>query len=127
MDRLPRRNSDRGIGLRLLPRDMAQFGLLYLQRGQWHGTQIVPEAWVKASLTKQTQVSDRRFGFQNLVGRYLSTARNPCLNTKAGCPWSDGQALLMSDLHYSAALSVSAYKSDWPCCWRMARLCPNHR
>jgi CubicO group peptidase (beta-lactamase class C family) len=70
-------------GLRLLPRDMAKFGLLYLQRGQWHGTQIVPEAWVKASLTTQIHVSDRGFGFQNYGYQWwLGTARDD-----AHTPW----------------------------------------
>jgi CubicO group peptidase (beta-lactamase class C family) len=38
-----------GAGLSLLPRDMAKFGQLYLQNGNWDGHQVVPEAWVKAS------------------------------------------------------------------------------
>ena len=52
-------------GLRLLPRDMAKFGVLYMSRGQWQGVQVVPEAWVQASIRPQTKVSDRPFGFQN--------------------------------------------------------------
>ena len=30
-------------------RDLARFGLLYLRRGRWNNTQIVPEAWVEKS------------------------------------------------------------------------------
>jgi CubicO group peptidase (beta-lactamase class C family) len=70
-------------GLRLLPRDIAKFGLLYLQRGQWHGTQVVPESWVKASATAQVRVSDRPFGFQNYGYQWwLGAARN-----EAHTPW----------------------------------------
>ena len=32
-------------------RDYARFGRLYLNKGNWNGKQIVPEAWVKASVT----------------------------------------------------------------------------
>ena len=32
-------------------RDFARFGRLYLHRGNWNGRQIVPEAWVAASIT----------------------------------------------------------------------------
>lgn len=39
-------------GLMLTPRDMAKFGLMYLQKGQWEGQQIVPAEWV--STTFQT-------------------------------------------------------------------------
>jgi CubicO group peptidase (beta-lactamase class C family) len=64
-------------GLRLLPRDMAKFGLLYLQRGQWRGSQVVPEAWVKASTSAQARISDRPFGFQNYGYQWwLGTARD---------------------------------------------------
>lgn len=34
-------------------RDMARFGLLYLRRGLWNGTQIVPEAWVEKSTPRR--------------------------------------------------------------------------
>jgi CubicO group peptidase (beta-lactamase class C family) len=36
-------------GLRLLPRDMAKIGLLYLHKGDWHGKSIVPGSWVAES------------------------------------------------------------------------------
>src|SRR5688500_5858313 len=37
--------------LDMTSRDFARFGLLYMQRGTWEGEQVVPEAWVDASLT----------------------------------------------------------------------------
>jgi CubicO group peptidase (beta-lactamase class C family) len=64
-------------GLRLLPRDMAKFGLLYLQGGRWRGTQVVPESWVKASTSAQAKVSDRPFGFQSYGYQWwLGSARD---------------------------------------------------
>jgi len=38
-------------GLNAALRDYARFGLLYLNGGNWRGTQIVPAAWVAASTT----------------------------------------------------------------------------
>jgi CubicO group peptidase (beta-lactamase class C family) len=38
-----------GGGLRLLPRDMARFGLLYLRGGRWRDQQVVPAEWVEES------------------------------------------------------------------------------
>lgn len=35
----------------LKPNDMAKIGLLYLQKGQWEGEQIIPADWVRDSLT----------------------------------------------------------------------------
>lgn len=42
-------------GLRLRPRDLLKFGLLYAQQGQWENQQVIPEDWVAASL--QTHVN----------------------------------------------------------------------
>jgi CubicO group peptidase (beta-lactamase class C family) len=36
-----------GWGLRLKTEDMAKFGQLYLQGGNWKGKQILPQSWVK--------------------------------------------------------------------------------
>ncbi len=43
-----------GGGLFLTSRDVAKFGLLYLQSGRWNNRQIVPEEWIRESL--QTHV-----------------------------------------------------------------------
>jgi len=39
--------------LKLRPRDMATFGQLFLQNGQWNGRQVVPTAWVRQATTGQ--------------------------------------------------------------------------
>jgi CubicO group peptidase (beta-lactamase class C family) len=43
------------------PRDWAKFGLLYLHRGNWNGTQIFDEAWVDY-ITIPTETSDGQYG-----------------------------------------------------------------
>jgi CubicO group peptidase (beta-lactamase class C family) len=39
--------------LKLRPRDMATFGQLFLQDGQWNGRQVIPTAWVHQATTAQ--------------------------------------------------------------------------
>ncbi|MBC7629064.1 serine hydrolase [Ferruginibacter sp.] len=39
--------------LRMRTEDIAKFGQLYLQKGNWNGKQIIPEAWVTAASSKQ--------------------------------------------------------------------------
>jgi len=39
-------------GLALRPRDMAKFGLLYLNKGVWNSTQVVSEGWVDESTAR---------------------------------------------------------------------------
>ncbi len=43
-----------GFGLSIRTEDIARFGQLYLQRGQWQGRQLVPAAWVDAATSLQT-------------------------------------------------------------------------
>lgn len=40
-----------GTLLYLTPRDMAKFGILYLNNGSWNGSQLVPSEWITESTT----------------------------------------------------------------------------
>ncbi|GAO42593.1 ChbG/HpnK family deacetylase [Flavihumibacter petaseus] len=42
-----------GWGLRLKTEDMAKFGQLFLQKGQWQGKQILPVSWVTEATTRK--------------------------------------------------------------------------
>ncbi len=46
-----------GWGLNIKTEDIARFGLLYLQRGEWNGRRILPAAWVEAATAKQVSNS----------------------------------------------------------------------
>jgi CubicO group peptidase (beta-lactamase class C family) len=48
--------------LNMTARDLARFGLLYLNGGRWSGRQVVPEAWVKESTMPYSRVSYDRHG-----------------------------------------------------------------
>jgi CubicO group peptidase (beta-lactamase class C family) len=60
-----------GWGLFLKTEDIAKFGQLYLQKGQWNGKQLVPASWVEQATSKQvsngsdpTKDWDQGYGFQ---------------------------------------------------------------
>ena len=60
-----------GYGLSIRTEDIARFGQLYLQKGQWRGKQLVPAAWVKAATSRQTSNGsnpqsdwDQGYGYQ---------------------------------------------------------------
>ncbi len=48
-----------GWGLKLSPRDMARFGLLYLYKGKWGDKQVISEKWVKES----TKMTPNKYGY----------------------------------------------------------------
>jgi hypothetical protein len=43
-----------GYGLSVRTEDIAKFGQLYLQKGQWKGRQLIPAAWVEEATSRQT-------------------------------------------------------------------------
>jgi CubicO group peptidase (beta-lactamase class C family) len=58
-------------GLYLTPRDLAKYGYLYLNQGNWNGRQVVTKEWVEQSTREQAYIGiddyagglDRRFGY----------------------------------------------------------------
>lgn len=55
----PRGISRGGSGLSLTTEDIAKFGQLYLQRGNWNGKQIIPEAWVEEATSYKVSTANR--------------------------------------------------------------------
>jgi CubicO group peptidase (beta-lactamase class C family) len=43
-----------GVGLNIRTEDIARFGQLYLQKGEWNGKQLLPATWVEAATARQT-------------------------------------------------------------------------
>ena len=47
----------------LRSRDMAKFGMLYLNHGRWNGQQIISREYVDESITKHSHVEDLEYGY----------------------------------------------------------------
>ncbi len=54
-DRCPRGHNIGGWGLSLRTREIASFGQLYLQQGQWQGQQLLPATWVAQATARQVE------------------------------------------------------------------------
>ncbi len=60
-----------GYGLSVRTEDIARFGQLYLQKGDWNGQQLLPREWIEVATSKQTSNGsnpqsdwDQGYGFQ---------------------------------------------------------------
>jgi len=49
--------------VKLTPRDMAKFGLLYLNNGVWQKKQVVPAGWVEESTARHSTVENVAYGY----------------------------------------------------------------
>lgn len=70
-DNNPQGISIGGYGLYVCTEDIAKFGQLYLQKGQWNGNQLLAPTWVEMATSKQvsngsdpTKDWDQGYGFQ---------------------------------------------------------------
>ncbi len=70
-DTSPQGISIGGYGLYLRTEDIAKFGQLYLQKGQWNGKQLIPAEWIEQATSKQVSNGsdpikdwDQGYGFQ---------------------------------------------------------------
>ena len=66
-----------GYGLSIRTEDIARFGLLYLNKGNWHGKQLVPAAWVASATARQTSNGsnpdsdwEQGYGYQFWITRH---------------------------------------------------------
>ncbi len=74
---LPDRSRHGNHNLKMSPRDMARFGLLYLRNGRWRGQQLVPESYVDQSLTAYSETGKPGRGYGYLWWIFEPSAELP--------------------------------------------------
>ncbi len=57
-EKCPKGTDKGGMGLYLLPEDMAKLGLLYLQKGMWNGQRLISEEWTTEAVSAQIETPD---------------------------------------------------------------------
>ncbi|HEY8527975.1 MAG TPA: serine hydrolase [Acidimicrobiales bacterium] len=69
-------NTNTFFGLQTTCEDMVRFGYLFLRRGHWDGTQVVPEEWVEAATGRPSQDINEAYGYLWWLNR-PAAASNP--------------------------------------------------
>ena len=57
-------------GMFMRPRDMAKIGYLIINRGQWHGQQILSEKWIDVSTRPYTSDNELGYGYYWWLSKY---------------------------------------------------------
>lgn len=101
-------------GLRLLPRDAAKLGQLFLDGGRWRGQQIVSEAWVRESHFPHAIVSNRvtgflRYGYQWWIG--AARVGDDIVPFAAGVGWGGQRILIVPSMDLVVVLTAGLYQS----------------
>jgi CubicO group peptidase (beta-lactamase class C family) len=96
-----------GMGLNINVRDMARFGFLYLNNGQWNDQQIISEKWI----TDSTNMNINKYGFL----WWLIETGNTTAYTAAGSGGSHIYCIPDKDLVIAIASKIIPKPKDrWP-------------
>lgn len=97
-----------GWGLYLKTEDMAKMGQLLLDRGRWHGRQILPEDWVKEMTSYQVSTArpfDKRADWTQGYGYFMWR----CTHNGVRADGSEGQyIILLPDLDAQIVLTTES-------------------
>lgn len=97
-------------GIRMNALDFAKYGQLYKNGGRWNGKQILPQAWVQKSLSKQLMIPEREKEYYG----YLFWNKRFNVGNKAYeayyCAGNGGNYIIvMNDIPYVIVITASAY------------------
>ena len=99
-------------GLRLRPRDAAKIGQLVLNRGQWHGQQVVAADWIAQSITPRFQAvgyfgGTLFYGYQWWMGRSLAGNRE--IKWVAAFGWGGQRIFIVPELDLVMMTTTAQY------------------
>ena len=98
-------------GLAMRPRDLAKLGQLVLNHGVWAGRQVVPAAWIDASITPQIQGSQLYFyGYQWWLGRSLVNLHQ--IDWAVGYGLGGQRLFIVPQLDMVVLVMAGLYRSD---------------
>jgi CubicO group peptidase (beta-lactamase class C family) len=99
--------------IHLRPRDMLKIGMLFADRGLWHGQRVLSEAWVAASLAEHSRIDGTGYGyFWWRPWLNVETPSGPQRVTYSAAQGNGGQKIyLIPELDLIAVFTGSDYNS----------------
>ena len=103
--------TDGGNGFTLTARDMARFGLLYLNRGKWEGEQIISKDWIDQSTTTQVErySGSADYGYQWWVRTFGSEQYAAYFAQGHGCQF----IFVIPDLDLAVTFTSNYYDNSY--------------
>ena len=101
--------------LKLRPKDMAKFGMLYLQGGLYDGTRIISKEWIDRSITKLVKLDkpvdcgSDGYGYQWFFKTYTVNSRQVEVVRRTG--WGGQAIILFPELDMLAVFTGGTYTS----------------
>jgi CubicO group peptidase (beta-lactamase class C family) len=104
--------------IKMRPRDMAKFGLLYLQNGIWSGKRIVAEKWIERSTEEYISIVDlsyedmHGYGYQWWLKTYRADSRSSESYLRTG--WGGQAIIAFPELDMVVVFTGGNYTSSEP-------------
>lgn len=101
-------------GIRMNALDFAKYGQLHKNRGRWNKKQVIPESWVKKTLTRQVRIPNRKEEYYS----YLFWNKSFKVNSREAeafyCAGNGGNYILIfKDLPIVIVITASAYGQSY--------------
>jgi len=105
-------NGDAGAswGLRLRPRDLAKIGQLVLDKGSWHGRQIVSADWIREMT--EPRIVTPKFSYAYLWWRDQSSVDGNSIEWIVGSGWGEQCLYVIPKLALVVVVTAGVYDFD---------------
>lgn len=100
----------------ITPRDLAKFGYLYLNEGNWNGEQLIPQEWVESST--QNKISpgvNWPDGYGYLWWRKNFNANGRIYESFKAMGWGGQEIIVINELNIVIVFTGSNYVTNAPC------------
>lgn len=101
-----------GGGLHIRPRDMAKLGYLFLNKGQWHGRQIVSSAWIEEATQAHARFGPMwvtGYGYQWWLYRFKR--ENEIIDAYAAVGWGGQRIIVIPTLDLIIVFTAGNYST----------------